>query len=194
MSSETNMSNAHAAGLNASAARHGVGVHANGKTPLPQKGRPVRTRNALRPDRRLLVTPAVRRDRSNPIRRNIDAPEDSRANGIFLALLLGAALTVWSLRHAGKLFVIRVSPGRVKLVKGKPPGRFLEECRQIIRRKKIYGTIAGVMDSGEIRLEFSRGVGEDFRQRFRNVLPYEAHQRKERCSPGDDPKHKRASP
>lgn len=111
-----------------------------------------------------------------------------------LALLAAAALIVWSLRHAGKLFVIRVSPGRVQLVKGKPPGRFIEECRQIIRRKRIYGTIAGVMDNGEIRLEFSRGIDDDFRQRFRNVFPYEAHQRKARCSPGDDPKHKRARP
>ena len=110
-----------------------------------------------------------------------------------LALLAAMALVLWFLRHAGKLFVIRVSPGRVVRVKGKPPGRFIEECRQIIRRKRIYGTISGVMDNGEIRLEFSRSIDEDFRQRFRNVFPYEAYQRKNSCPPHDDPERKRAT-
>lgn len=80
----------------------------------------------------------------------------------------------------GKVFVIKIRTGAVKVRKGKPPKSFIAECKQIIRKKVVRGYIYGVRDVGDgsLRLEFTNSIPDSMAQRFRNVFPYASYEPK----------------
>ena len=116
--------------------------------------------------------------------RGIIPAEPARYRGFALEELLTASLifiavaAAWRFRYFNKLFVIKIKPGKAELVKGSPPPKYLEDCRKIVRRNRIYGVVCGAENEQGVILQFSRGITEDFRQRFRNVFPYELYERK----------------
>ncbi|MBN2607576.1 MAG: DUF3634 family protein [Candidatus Fermentibacteraceae bacterium] len=68
------------------------------------------------------------------------------------------------------LFTIRINDGRVVLVHGTATPAFLEDCSRIAGKGGIRsGWIWGHGSGSGVRLEFSSGIGEGDRQRFRNT-------------------------
>ncbi|OPL18389.1 MAG: hypothetical protein AVO35_05975 [Candidatus Aegiribacteria sp. MLS_C] len=68
------------------------------------------------------------------------------------------------------LFTIRIREGRAERVQGKVTPAFLDDCSGISRRSGITsGWIWGHLSPSGVRLEFSSGIGEGDRQRFRNT-------------------------
>lgn len=81
-------------------------------------------------------------------------------------------------QYFGKIFAIKIRTGAVKVCKGKPPKKYIAECKQIIRKKVVRGYIYGVREAGEIRLEFTSSIPDSMAQRFRNVFPFAAYEQK----------------
>ena len=68
------------------------------------------------------------------------------------------------------LFTIRIRAGRAEVSGGKVTGAFLEDCGRIAGKSDIQdGWIWGHSDGSGVRLEFSSGIGQADRQRFRNT-------------------------
>lgn len=79
-------------------------------------------------------------------------------------------LRILSRRMFPPLFTIRIRDGRAEGVQGKVTAAFLEDCSGISRRSGIIsGWIWGHLSPSGIRLEFSSGIEEGDRQRFRNT-------------------------
>jgi hypothetical protein len=86
---------------------------------------------------------------------------------LILAALAAAAIHVLRRRPA---FVIRIRDGEPRARKGRVPQPFLDDCRDIAAASGLRrATIRGFQSRGRVALGFSRQVGEDERQRFRNV-------------------------
>jgi len=97
---------------------------------------------------------------------------------ILLSIVLAVLYVLIWPPYFGKVFAIKIRTGAVKVRKGKPPKRFIAECKQIIRKKVVRGYIYGVREAGELRLEFTNSIPEPMAQRFRNVFPYAAYEYK----------------
>lgn len=68
------------------------------------------------------------------------------------------------------LFTIRIRAGRAEVSGGKVTGAFLEDCGRIAAKSDIRdGWIWGHSGGSGVRLEFSSGIGQAERQRFRNA-------------------------
>jgi hypothetical protein len=68
------------------------------------------------------------------------------------------------------LFTIRIRGGRITDTGGKVTAAFLEDCSRITERSGISrGWIWGHSSGSGVRLEFSSGIGQADRQRFRNT-------------------------
>jgi hypothetical protein len=68
------------------------------------------------------------------------------------------------------LFTIRLKDGYASLVRGSATPAFIRDCGELasasgIRKGRIWGT----MRRGAVSLDFSSGIGEKDRQRFRNI-------------------------
>lgn len=67
-------------------------------------------------------------------------------------------------------FTVRVNGGTVRLVRGRVTPSFLRDCQALVSESGIRdGWIRGTGGPGNPRLDFSSGIGEKDRQRFRNV-------------------------
>lgn len=74
-------------------------------------------------------------------------------------------------------FVLIVEPEKVRRLKGHVPDSFMTLCQTIsfITPSGHFLMIRGDRHNGQLRLSFSRGVGEDIRQHLRNQFPYSAY-------------------
>ena len=88
-------------------------------------------------------------------------------------ILLVFAIVSIRLTHTGKLFILKISPGRVVVKKGSPPNAFVKECKLIIRHQIVRGYIYGVKNDNGVSLRFSSSIKPDQAQRFRNVFPFD---------------------
>ena len=84
-------------------------------------------------------------------------------------LMLVAAVVAFVswLLSSSFIFRIELKDGKIDSVRGSAPGPLQRAFEEVARHAGITGTIS--MYPGRF-LKFSRGVSEDDRQRFRNVL------------------------
>ncbi|MGC9325632.1 MAG: DUF3634 family protein [Desulfomonilia bacterium] len=74
-----------------------------------------------------------------------------------------------------KVFLIRIRPEGVQVIKGTVPTTLIQDCEHIIRNQRIQGDIWGMWEKNELRLHFSDSLDESFRQRFRNIFSLHSH-------------------
>ena len=109
---------------------------------------------------------------------------------ILLSILLVVLYVLIWPPYIGKVFAIKIRTGAVRVRKGKPPKRFIADCKQIIRKIIVRGYIYGVREADELRLEFTSSIPDSMAQRFRNVFPYAAFQYKKSNDKGPLSKRK----
>jgi hypothetical protein len=87
---------------------------------------------------------------------------------LFVLAVVAAAWLL--LRRANELCALRLSPGGVRLVRGRAPAGFLSDADEVARRAALSGvTVRVVTESGEPRLVSPPGVPEAVVQQLRNV-------------------------
>jgi hypothetical protein len=70
-------------------------------------------------------------------------------------------------------FTVEIRDGRAICIQGKVTSAFLDDCTEIAGDRHIVkGWIWGSREAGGARLEFSAGIGEGDRQRFRNAAGF----------------------
>ncbi len=90
-------------------------------------------------------------------------------DALMIAGLLGAlALVLYAAFRANEVFRIAVRDGEVELVRGRPPGGFLEDVRTIAAGS-ARGTVRAVKRSGKAVLVVE-GLDERRAQRLRNAF------------------------
>ncbi|MBS2017757.1 MAG: DUF3634 family protein [Deltaproteobacteria bacterium] len=89
---------------------------------------------------------------------------------VYLGVVAGLiALTVWAARRHTQLFVIRVTEGRAKIVRGKVAPSFFTDVKDLTRHVK-EGTVSAIREGGEPRLVLSSSIDERTAQRLRNAF------------------------
>ena len=87
---------------------------------------------------------------------------------MLLIAVVGAVL--WWATTQRSTFVVRLSGGQPRILRGKVTSAFLAEIGDVCRRHGIAsGTIRGVIRNGRIALSFSRGFPSTCQQQLRNV-------------------------
>lgn len=73
-------------------------------------------------------------------------------------------------RNANRVFLVRVSDGKVKVVSGRVPPSLLSEFKDVFRGSKASGTLSAVIERRAVRLVPKGDFDEGSLQRARNVL------------------------
>jgi hypothetical protein len=85
-----------------------------------------------------------------------------------LALLIGWGL--YSACRSRPLFVVRISEGAPRAVRGRVTRAFLQDIAEIATRHRVRrGEIRGLAAGRRINLEFSSGIPGPCRQQIRNL-------------------------
>jgi hypothetical protein len=88
---------------------------------------------------------------------------------IKLAVLAFAALAFWAAFRPRRAFVVRVTNGVPRSVRGVVTPAFLEEIRRVCDEKGVRrATVSGLVRGKRIVLAFSRGIPPGGRQQLRN--------------------------
>ena len=102
--------------------------------------------------------------------------DGGRAEGILVefVFLLGLGLLVawgvWSACHPHPVFVVRVTDGVPRLVRGKVTPAFLQEIGETCDRHGVrQGVVRGVANGSRIALAFSGDISTPCRQQLRNI-------------------------
>lgn len=112
-------------------------------------------------------------------------------NQYLIIILLIMFLLIWLSRNTNKIFVIRIRPARVTVIKGHVTNKLIEDCKDIIRNQRVYGYVWGIRQGTELQLRYSKSLDEVFRQRFRNIFPFSSYKYVNGHDPTDDSKRKR---
>jgi len=94
-------------------------------------------------------------------------------NKILIALFLVAVVNFfYQLNKRKPEFVIKIIYRAVKVEKGSPPNRFINECEEVAKiHKTIQGQIFGIRENDRVKLEFSKSIKDGEKQIFRNIWP-----------------------
>ncbi len=71
-----------------------------------------------------------------------------------------------------KVFIVRFDIGKVKIVKGKFSSSDYNNFKQLVRKSPSKGYAFGLIDSNNLKINFSSSLSSSFQQRFRNIFPY----------------------
>jgi hypothetical protein len=89
---------------------------------------------------------------------------------LFLALL---GLILFLLFRPKPVFVLKIENGKVRVIKGKVPRGFIEDCERLISENDLRrGTIKAVKMSGRVSLRFSYSIPKRHHQQFRNAYGF----------------------
>lgn len=108
---------------------------------------------------------------------------------IFVALAVIAVVVaaVWNAR-VNDLFCLSVRRGRVLVVRGRVPARFVGDVREVVARAGVRAaTIRAVGGDAGARLEFSGDLDGATQQRLRNVFGTQPVSRLREAPPIADP-------
>ncbi len=97
---------------------------------------------------------------------------------LYLLLPIIGLLVFWVLNkhyHFGKKFVIKVEPLKIKILKGLPPKRFINEVKLISKHNRVRGFIFGIETDNNFTLKFSKGISSSNAQRIRNVFSFNTY-------------------
>jgi hypothetical protein len=91
---------------------------------------------------------------------------------ITVIILCAVAMIAYLAKPSKTVFVIEINHLLIKVIKGNPPNKFVAECEEIAKiRKIIKGKIFGIRESSGVKLQFSRSISDAEKQIFRNVWP-----------------------
>lgn len=96
----------------------------------------------------------------------------SLPEALVLVLPLGAALAVViTLLRANELFCLRLTEGRVRVVRGRIPQGLLDDIADVLRRPPLVsGTLRGLSEGGRAVIRTTAPISDAQRQRLRNVI------------------------
>lgn len=109
-------------------------------------------------------------------------------NQYIIILLIAIIAFVYNRRKSHKVFIIRIRPARVKVIKGSISKKLIQDCEQIIRNQRVYGDVWGIWEGNELRTYFSKSLDESFRQKFRNVFSIDSYRYLPNKGRPDEPK------
>jgi hypothetical protein len=75
-----------------------------------------------------------------------------------------------SIHRSTELFVVEISSGRTRLVRGRIPPQLLEDITVILQRSRTEGTLRVTHERREARLQASSSFSDDTLQQLRNVI------------------------
>jgi hypothetical protein len=88
-----------------------------------------------------------------------------------LVALLASAPLVLALVRANELFLVRVRDGVVRIVRGRVPGRLLDDLADVVRRPAVVrADLRAVNEGGRPRLYAEGELSPEHKQRLRNVI------------------------
>jgi hypothetical protein len=89
---------------------------------------------------------------------------------LFLAIL---GFTLFMLFRPKAVFVLKIRNGKVRVIKGRVPRGFIEDCQQLVSENNLRrGTIRAVKMSGRVSLRFSYSIPKRNHQQFRNAYRF----------------------
>lgn len=89
----------------------------------------------------------------------------------FLAAAVGAVVIFWWFSLQEDLFCLSIRGGRVLIVRGRVPPRFVADVRDVLGRSRVYSaTIRARATAHSGRLLISGDLDEGTQQRLRNVF------------------------
>ncbi len=91
--------------------------------------------------------------------------------------LVGLVYFIFGAKKGLMIFELHFSKGRLDSHKGKAPGKFMREARNLARKHKLTGVVRAEKKSG-VRLHISATISDDMAQRLRNVFPFELYDKK----------------
>lgn len=91
-------------------------------------------------------------------------------NYAWLVLVVFALAFAFWVRRATDLFVLKVSRGGVRFVRGRIPPSLLRELKDVLRGAGHDGVVRVVHERGEARLIVDGTFDEGTQQRLRNVI------------------------
>lgn len=88
-----------------------------------------------------------------------------------LVAVVGGAAILWWFSLKEDLFCLSIRGGRVLIVRGRAPARFVSDVRDLASRARVaQATVRAVRTEHGGRLLFSGGIDEGTQQRLRNVF------------------------
>lgn len=88
-----------------------------------------------------------------------------------IIIAVGALLLFVFISRGSELFCLSIRAGKVLVVRGRVPGAFLNDVRELVAQQNIQrGTIRGLIDSQRARLSCSHHIDEGLAQRLRNTF------------------------
>ncbi len=98
-----------------------------------------------------------------------------------IGFILIALVIIYKLIFSGSkgitLFEMHFKNGRLISHKGKIPGKFEYECRNLAKTEKLTAVIRAEKNQ-QVRLHISLNVNKDLTQRIRNQFPFEYYDTK----------------
>ena len=88
-----------------------------------------------------------------------------------LVALLASAPLVLALVRANELFLVRVRDGVIRIVRGRVPGRLLDDLADVVRQPAVVrADLRAVNEGGRPRLYAEGELSPEHKQRLRNVI------------------------
>ena len=89
---------------------------------------------------------------------------------LFLSIM---GLILFLLLRPKAVIVLKIENGKVRVIKGKVPRGFIEDCERLISENNLRrGTIRAVKISGRVSLRFSYSIPKRHHQQFRNAYRF----------------------
>ena len=89
---------------------------------------------------------------------------------LFLAIL---GLILFLLLRPKAVIVLKIRNGKVRVIKGKVPRGFIEDCEHLVSENNLRrGIIKAVKMSGRVSLRFSYSIPKQHHQQFRNIYRF----------------------
>ena len=89
---------------------------------------------------------------------------------VILTLIVVVPLVI-ALSRANELFCLRVTGGRVRVVRGRVPQALVNDIADVLRSPRVeQATVRGLSEGGRAVIEARGPIDEGQRQRLRNVI------------------------
>lgn len=89
---------------------------------------------------------------------------------VIYIFIIAIVVFIYRIIQRRKEFIIKIAYRSVRVKKGSPPNKFLNECKEVAKiHKTIQGEIFGIREHDRVNLDFSKSIKDSEKQIFRNI-------------------------